>query len=223
MKTDTEIKKDINAELKWDSRLNGSNVEVDVNGGHVILSGSVSSYPRKISAEESVRRIAGVKSVSNELKVSIPSIHFRTDSEIKKAILDTIKWNSSIAEDQIAVKVEDGQVELTGNVNWEYQRSKARLLAEDITGVVGVTNLINVKSNSANSQDVKSSIDAALRRNYYLDTNKIKVEVDAGKVILTGKVKTLAEKGAAETAAWSAPGITEVVNELVIDYSEVFA
>jgi osmotically-inducible protein OsmY len=223
MKTDIEIQKDVKAELKWDSRLNGSDIEVDVKEGHVVLSGSIDSYPKKIRAEEAVRRITGVKSVGNELKVNIPLSHKRTDTELKNAVLDAIKWNSTIKEDDVSVEVKDGWVSLSGNVDWQYQRSKARLLAEDITGVIGVTNLISVKSNSGSTVNAKSSIEAALRRNYYLNTNKIKVDVNGSKVILTGKVKTLAEKGAAETAAWSAPGITDVVNELVIDYSEVYA
>lgn len=223
MKTDKEIQKDVQAELKWDSRLDGSNVNVDVENGHVTLSGFIDAYPKKIRAEEAVRRIAGVKTLSNDLKVMIPSVFKRTDDEIKNAVLDSIKWNSSIPEDKISVEVREGYVTLNGKVNWQYQRSKARLLAEDITGVLGVANLITVESKSANEKEVKQSIDAALKRNYYLNTSKIKVEVDGGKAMLTGKVKTLAEKGAAATAAWSAPGINEVVNELVVDYSEVFA
>lgn len=223
MKTDLEIQKDVTDELKWDARLNGANIHIDVKDGHVILSGSIDSYPKKIRAEEAVRRITGVKSVGNDLKVVIPLASKRTDAEIKKAVSGSIKWNSSVQEDKIKIEVKDGWVSLSGNVDWQYQRSKARLLAEDITGVVGVVNLIIVDSSAASSQDVKDKINAALKRNYYLNTNKINVEVDNGRAILTGLVRTLAEKNAAETAAWSAPGITSVVNELVIDYSEALA
>jgi osmotically-inducible protein OsmY len=223
MRADSEIKKEIQDELKWDSRLNESGIEVDVKDGHVILSGSVGSYPAKIRAGESVGKIGGVRSVSNVLMVDIPLSDIRSDKDIKETIANAIKWNSSIPKDMIRVDVKAGLVELSGHVNWEYQRSKARSLAEDITGVVGVTNLIKVRSNPANASEIKNSINAALRRDYYLNTNKIKVEVEGGMVILTGKVKTLAEKGAAEAAAWSASGITDVVNELEIDHSEVLA
>jgi osmotically-inducible protein OsmY len=223
MKTDIEIRKDIMEELDWDAKINGSAINVDLKEGHVVLSGTVDSYPKKIRAEEAVRRIMGVKSVGNDLKVIIPTSSKRADAEIRRAVIDSIKWNSSIQENKIKVDVEDGWVTLTGSVDWQYQRSKARLLAEDITGVVGVTNLITVVSTFASSQDVKNKINTALKRNYYLDTRKINVQVDNGRAILTGQVRTLAEKSAAETAAWSAPGITDVLNELVIDYSEVFA
>lgn len=221
MKTDAEIYKDLNEELNWDARLSGTSIQIDIKDGHVVLSGSADSYPKKVRAEEAARRIAGVKSVANDLKVVIPIASKRPDPEIKKAVFNAIKWNSSVQEDKIKVEVREGWVSLSGNVDWQYQRSKARLLAEDITGVIGVINLITVDSSSASSQDVKDKINAALKRNFYLNSNKINVEVDFGKAVLTGHVRTLAEKKAAESAAWSAPGISQVINELVIDYSDV--
>ncbi len=220
MKTDFEIQKEIREELKWDSMLNGSTLEVEVIDGHVTLRGSIDSYPRKIQAELSAVRIRGVKSLSNELKIKIPSGSKRADSDIKKGVLDVIKWNSSIKENKIKAHVNCGWVTLEGSVDWEYQRSKARLLAEDITGVVGVTNLINVASTFASSTEVKEEINAALKRNSFLKTEKIEVDVENGKAILSGEVRTLGEKMVAESATWSAPGITEVVNELVVDFSE---
>jgi osmotically-inducible protein OsmY len=223
MRTDTKIKADVEAELQWDARLNGSEIAVTVADGHVMLSGNVSSYPKKLNAEKAARRVAGVLSVNNLLVVSIPEASRKSDEEIARSVENSIKWNSSIDDKRINVTVKDGCVTLEGKVDWAYQSSKARFLAEDITGVRAVANLITVVSNSPSPSDIKERIRTALLRNHYLNTNKIMIEVSKGKAILRGKVKTLAEKGAAENAAWSAPGINEVVNELVVDYSETFA
>jgi osmotically-inducible protein OsmY len=222
MKTDLEIQNDIRAELEWDSRLNDSPINAIVLNGHVILSGSVNSYPKKINAEKVARKVVGVKSVDNELEINIPENFQRTDDEIAKSVKNMIKWNTSTDENRINVKVKSGWVILEGEVNWEYQRSKARILAEDISGVKGVTNLITIVSHSTNSLDAAENIKAALRRNRYLNTNKIKVEVEDGVAILTGEVRTLAEKGAVETTAWSSSGITNVINKLTVNHSEVF-
>src|ERR1700741_4344107 len=144
MKTDIKIKWDIENELEWDSRLDHSSINVEVKEGHVVLYGSIDSYPKKIWAEEAARKNIWIRSVSNELKVEIPSAFRKADHIIKKAVLDAIKWNSSTPEDRIGVEVKDGWVFLSGNVDWQYQQSKARLLATDISGVTGVTNDITI-------------------------------------------------------------------------------
>lgn len=223
MKTDKEIEKDVKEEMLWEPRMKNSKVAVRVEEGRVSLTGEIDSYPKKIAAEKAAMKVEGVIAINNLLKVVIPASMMRDDAEIEKAARDVIKWNSSIDETTISVKVRDGWVSIEGEVAWEYQRSRARTLVEGLTGVVGVTNLVEVVSTFGSSSEVKEKIDAALRRNYYLNTNNISVEVNGSKALLTGKVHTLAEKKEAETAAWSAPGITEVVNELVVTFSEVFA
>jgi len=223
MKTGKEIEKNVKEELKWEPRVRGSEINVQVDNGRVTISGNVDSYPKKIDAEKAAMKVEGVTGVVNSINVVIPASIQRTDGEIRKAVMDVIKWNSSIEESKIKVEVKNGWVSLEGEVPWEYQRSRARQIAENLSGVVGVTNLLEVVSTFATSGEVKEKIDSALKRNYYLNTNNIEVQVEASKVLLTGKVHTLAEKKEAETAAWSAPGISEVVNELVVSYSEVFA
>lgn len=223
MKTDEQIKADVEAELQWDSRLQESNILVEVTNGHLVLKGSVTAYPKKINAEKAVRRVAGVKSVENELEVLIPDGHKRTDKEIEEVVRNIIKWNSSIDESKIKVEVKDGWVTLDGEVEWEYQRSKARILAEDSMGVTGVTNLIKIGSPGPHPSGVEDKIRNALNRNQYLDSSKIEIQVHNGKVILTGEVRSLAEKGAAETAAWCAKGITQVVNRLTVNFPEAVA
>jgi len=223
MRTDAEIQKDVRDEIRWEPRLIGSEINVDVTNGQVLLAGSLDSYPKKFAAEKAASKIFGVTGITNNIKIKIPEDQKRPDDEIKKAVIDAIKWNSTIDEKKIMATVKDGWVTLEGNVEWEFQKSRVTNLAEDTTGVTGVTNHISVISAFADSQDVKTKIDAALKRNFYLQRNNIKVEVNGSKATLSGNVRTLAEKSAAEAAAWSAAGINKVENKLRVNYSEVYA
>jgi osmotically-inducible protein OsmY len=218
MKEDNEILQDVKAEIQWDSRLNGSEIKVNVKNGHVDLSGHVNAYSKKIDAEMAAMRVTGVTGIGNGITVKIGAKV--KDTEIEKAVKNAIIWNSTIAETNIKILVEKGWVTLEGEVQWEYQRSKARNLAQDINGVTGVTNLINVISTFATSHEVKEKIDAALRRSHSLNADNIMVSVDGSKAILSGKVKNLAAKTAAEVAAWSAPGITHVENEITVEFGD---
>ncbi|MGZ4034079.1 MAG: BON domain-containing protein [Bacteroidia bacterium] len=223
IRTDQEIRNDVRAELQWNSKLNDSVINSEVRNGNVTLLGKVNTYPKKIAAEKIVKKVPGVRSVNNILEVTIPEGTRKSDAEIKKSVLNALKWNSSIDENKITVKVKDGWVTLQGNVPWDYQRAKARLLAEDITGVSGVANLITVLSVVPTLSGIQEKIEDAFKRNLYLDANKIAVEVDGNKVILSGQVRTLAEKSVAENAVWSAPGIMQVDNQLEVNYSEEYA
>jgi osmotically-inducible protein OsmY len=149
MRPDDDILNHIRTELQWDQRLDGALITTEVINGQVLMSGNVNSYAKSVYAEEAVRRVTGVKAVNNQLQVIIPQEHKRSDAEIERLVKNTIKWNSSIAEDQLSISVKDAWVTLGGEVLWEYQRSKARLLTQDIVGVRGITNLIKVRSDSA--------------------------------------------------------------------------
>jgi osmotically-inducible protein OsmY len=223
LKTDEHIHRDIKAELQWESRLRGSAIEVRVHNGYVTLTGSTDSYPKRTYAEKAARRVSGVTGVANELEVKITVGNRRDDTDIKQAVENAITWNSAIDENRIKVTVDNGWVTLEGNVSWDYQRTKARLLAEDTVGVAGVTNLVRVQANAPTPAEVLKSISEAFKRNFYLNPDHIKVEVDGTRAILTGEVRTVLEKEAAENAAWSAPGITEVENRLQINLGNAFA
>lgn len=223
MKTDEQIQQDIKAELQWESRLRGSDIQVRVHNGYVTLIGSTDSYPKKTYAEKAARRVSGVKAVVNELEVKISAGSRRDDTDIKQAVENAITWNSAIDENKIIVTVNNGWVTLEGNVTWDYQRSKARLLAEDTVGVAGVTNLVSVLPTAPTPAEVLKSIADAFKRNFYLNPDQIKVKMDGSRAVLTGEVRTLLEKEAAENAAWSAPGITEVENQLQVNFGKAFA
>jgi osmotically-inducible protein OsmY len=222
MKTDAELQEDIKAELQWDSRLHDSSIHVTAARGHVTLSGSAFTLLKKLHAEDAARRVAGVKSVTNEIEVVVPGEFRRTDKQIEEAVLNALHWNSGIDESKVLVNVNNGFITLQGTVDWEYQRAKARHVAEEITGVKGVTNLIKVAPSVEGHGQVREGIQAAIKRNFYLNPEKIKVEVEGSNVTLTGEVRTLLEKKAAERVAWSAPGIAHVVNNLEVHRSKVF-
>ncbi len=146
MDTNEKIKKDVRAELEWGSRLSGSSITTEVNNGIVTLSGYVDSYPKKVSIIKAIEHIENVISVNSFLEVRLPLISYRTDSDIERSVKATIKWNSCIDDSRIICKVQNGVVILEGYVGWDYQRTKAGLLAGDITGVTDVKNSINVST-----------------------------------------------------------------------------
>jgi len=155
MKIDSEIEKEVIHELEWESRNNDLEIMVEVTDGSVTLSGIVDSYPKKIEAERAAMRVPGIIWVNNNIRVNI--LNKRSDADIKMAAINAIKWNTTIDENKINVNVEDGWITLEGKVAWEYQKSKARNLAEDVEGVIGVTNLISVVPSYKTSEKIKKS------------------------------------------------------------------
>ena len=216
MKTDSEIQKDVMDELKWEPFLRASEIGVAVKNGIVALSGTVDTYGKKVSAEKAAKRVAGVKAVAEEIEVKLSHDGKRTDIEIAEAVVNALRWHSAMKEDKIKVKVESGWVTLEGEVDWEFQRNAARTMVEDLLGVVGISNNIKVVS-KLSPTEVKQKISSAFHRSATVDSDKITIGVDGTKVILTGKVRSYAEKRDAENAAWLAPGVNKVDNKLEID------
>lgn len=221
MKTDAEIQKDVMEELRWEPLLNASEIGVAVKNGIVTLSGTVDTYGKKVAAEDAAKSVAGVKAVAEDIEVRLSSFGTRNDTEIAQAVMNALKWHSAVQEDKIKVKVENGWVTLEGEVEWEFQKSAARTMVENLTGVVGIINNIKIQP-SVVATDVKRKINAAFHRSATVDSEKINLEVAGSKVILKGKVRSYAEKKDAENAAWLAPGVDRVENKLEID-TEVFA
>jgi len=216
MRTDTEVQKDVMAQLKWDPFLNAAEIGVAVKDGVVSLSGRVDSYSKKLAAETAAKKIPGVKAVAEEIHVGPSPAFRRTDPEIAEAVLTALKWHTAVKEDKIKIKVEDSVVTLEGTVDWNYQRQSAADAIRYLPGIVRVDNFITVKA-VATSADVKENIKQAIRRNAAIDSEKISVELVGSKVILRGSVRSVAEKEDAELTAWSAPGVTGVQNKLLIE------
>lgn len=216
MKTDSEIQKDVMEELKWEPFLNATEIGVAVKNGVVTLSGLVENYAKKIAAEKAAKRVQGVKAVAEEIEVKLSGSGWRSDSEIAEAILNTLKWHSAVREDMIKIKVENGWVTMEGEVEWEFQKNSAASMIENLIGVRGITNLVKIAP-KIETKEIKRKIAAAFHRSATVDASKIEIETIGNKVILKGIVHSLAEKKDAESAAWSAPGVTEVKNELVVE------
>jgi osmotically-inducible protein OsmY len=213
---DTDIQRDIVAELKWEPSLRDDDIAISVRDGVVTLAGYVDSYADKWKAERVVARVKGVKAIANDLNVKLPSSSQRPDPDIARAALDAMKWNVSIPKDRIQVKVDNGWVTLEGDVDWFFQKEAAERAIRYLTGVKGVSNLITVRVRPAPS-DIKAKIKEALRRGAEFDAEHITVEIQGNKATLRGTVRSYAEMRDAERAARNAPGITEVENKLTVD------
>jgi len=218
MKTDEQIQKDVMEELRWEPSLHASEIGVAVKEGAVTLTGEVENYLLKLATERAAKRVKGVKVVVQEVKVNPYIGKQHTDVQIGQAIISALEWHSEVPQAKLSVKVQDGWVTLEGEVDWNYQRRAAEQTIEALKGVRGVTNLIRVKS-SAVAQDVKYKILDALRRNAILEAQQIKVEADGSKVVLKGKVHSWTERKEAEEAAWAAPGVISVEDELIVSDS----
>ena len=215
-KTDMQLQQDIEAELRWDPKVNAAKIGVTVDGGAVSLLGTVDTYAEKWAAEDATKRVFGVCTVAQDLKVKLLDEHTRDDSEIAKAVQSALKWDVFVPS-AITAKVKDGAVTLEGQATWNYQRDSAERAVQNLTGVTWVNNFISLKPEASASQ-VKEKVQAALQRQATTDANSINISTSGGKVTLSGHASSWKSIDDATDAAWAAPGVTEVTDKLKMQY-----
>ncbi len=215
MKTDAQIKKDIQEELDWDPAVRATDIGVIVKEGVVTLTGHLGSFAEKQAAEQAVQRVGGVKAVAIEMDVHLHTDDARSDTDIAAAADHALQWNTSVPRGKVRLQVEGGWVTLSGGVDWDYQRRAAEHAVQNLVGVVGVTNRIAIEPH-VSPVDIQKGIEGALTRHAEREARHLQVLVDGSRVTLKGRVHSWAESQAAQGAAWSAPGVTRVDNQLVL-------
>ncbi|KPN90567.1 BON domain-containing protein [Pseudomonas nunensis] len=217
MKTDQELKNDILAELRWEPSVNAEQIGVEVKDGIVTLAGHVNSYVEKWAAEQAVQKISGVRALAVEMDVKLPGLSQRNDADVARSADSALEWATNLPKDSIKIQVEGGWVSLTGDVEWEYQRREAEGAVRNLMGVKGINNNISIKS-AVSVRGVKVEITEALKRRAIIDSQKITVEVHGADVTLSGTVDNWAERELAMHSAWSAAGVKNVQNNIIVSY-----
>jgi osmotically-inducible protein OsmY len=215
MKTELELKREVQAQLEWEPDVEAAHIGVMANDGIVTLTGNVPTYAQKLSAERAVKRVIGVKAIASELEVRPTLGTERNDTDIARAVVQALEWDVAVPHENIKARVSDGWVTLEGEVNLPFQRAAAERAVTNLAGVKGVSNLITIKR-SVWAGDIKSRIEDAFRRSAEIDARNVRVETHDGQVTLRGRVRTWTEREEAERAAWAAPGVTELKDEIKI-------
>lgn len=215
MKGDFQLRQDVMNELMWDPSVSEKAIGVAAMDGVVTLGGFVDNWAQKRNAERAAERVSGVRGVVDEITVKLPASMARKDEDIAQAAVRAFEWDIEIP-DTVKIKVEQGWVTLEGEVRWQYQKAATDRAVRNLKGVRGVTNLISIKPPAVSSFDVSRKIKEALRRAAEEDAEHVIVDAVDGRVTLSGRVKSFAEREEAERAAWSAPGVRKVEDRILV-------
>jgi osmotically-inducible protein OsmY len=215
--TNYDLERYVTEELHWDPKIDDKAIAVSADDGVVTLRGTVGSLHEKLDAKKDAERVAGVTRVENKLEVRILNRDRRADADLRGAVLQALMLNSLVPR-SIDAKVDDGLVRLTGEANWQYQREEADSVASKVHGVVTVLNEVQLVAPGPNADDVKHAIKKAMERNAKIDAESVEVESSNGTVTLRGLVSSWADHDEAVSAAWSAPGVTDVKDHILVAY-----
>jgi len=213
---DRQLQHDVVDELDFEPSIDAAHIGVTAHHGVVTLTGFVGSYAEKFAAERAAQRVKGVRAIAEEIDVRLPSDKKHADDEIAARAADILKWQVGLPAEAIRVKVENGVITLSGTVEWQFQKQDAAAAVHKLTGVVYVSNQIQVASRVC-KEAVKDSIERALERSAELEASRLTIETDGGKVTLRGRLGSWHEREVARRAAWSVPGVTQVHDQTVIE------
>jgi len=213
---DIDLRKDVLDELEWDPSIDATTIGVAIDDGVVSLTGHVPTYAAKTNAEKIVKRVLGVQAVANDIEVKLPVSGARDDADIARYALSALDLNVLVPKNHIKIGVTKGWVTLDGRVEWRYQKVAAEDAVRVLGGVRGVTNKVEVTARGPRVEDIKSKIEASLKRSAEVDSKNIVVQTSDGRVTLSGTVRSWVEREDAVNAAWSAPGVNNVVDQIRI-------
>ncbi|HEY5939389.1 MAG TPA: BON domain-containing protein [Gemmatimonadales bacterium] len=218
MTNSTKLQHDVQEELEWEPSLDASHIGVAaVQPGVVTLTGTVATYGEKVTAERVAKRVSGVGAVANDIEVRLIGSLKRTDTDIAQAVLRALEWDIAVPHEKIKARVDNGWVTLDGEVALQFQRAAAENAVRRLSGVRGVSNQIGLQIRPAvQPAEVKGRVEAAFRRSADIDARGIEVDAKNSMITLRGKVRTWAERDEAERAAWAAPGVLAVKDELIV-------
>jgi osmotically-inducible protein OsmY len=215
MKSDDELKRDVDNELKWNPELNATDIATIAIGGAVTLSGVANNFYEKHLAEVTVKRVSGVTAVANDLEVRPPGMNRLSDPELAREAVVALKTALPVNWQNVKIMVHEGRVVLEGAVEWDFQRERVAAAIRPLRGVLDLRNAITVQP-AIVACDIQADIEEAFKRNAVIDSDHVEVEVQGPQVTLRGEVRSWAERDQAYKAAASAPGIMHVVDELTI-------
>jgi osmotically-inducible protein OsmY len=220
MKTTENLQRHVLEELAWDPAVDSTHIAITVNDGVVHLQGYVGSFAEKLAAEKATRRIRGVEGIVDDLEIRLIPPFLVKDEQIAKSAVEALKQHITVPKNAVTVTVDNGWVQLTGEVQWYYQKQAAENAMRYLPGVINVTNNIRLV-HRVDKSEIRQKIEAAFKRSALIDSDQVKVETKDGKVVLKGTVRSWAERSAAEDAAWLATGVTEVQNDLKVAWPAV--
>ena len=215
MKTDSELKRDVENELKWEPSVNEAHIGVVANNCVITLSGHVATFAEKYAAEKASKRVYGVKAVADEIDVKLLGLKKPTDEDIAQACIIALKNNTSVPDEKIKITISSGRVSLSGELEWQYHRDAAMNAVRFLPGVVSISNQMTVKSR-VSPKDLLDKIKSAFHRSADIDARRITIDAIDGKVTLHGNVRSWAEKEEAQDVAWAAPGVMAVDNMITV-------
>ncbi|MEX3693431.1 BON domain-containing protein [Paraburkholderia sp. BR14263] len=216
MKSDLELKRDVEAEVACDRSIQPATIGVEVSNGVVTLSGHPASYAAKVAVQRATARVAGVRGIVVEMEVRLALHDLRSDEDIANTARAILEWTVGVNSQDVQVEVEKGCVTLLGECDWGYQSHAAQQAIAHLLGVTGVNNKIRIRG-ATSAEDIARGIRAAIGRHGEREAKHVDIKIEGDTVILTGKVASHAERKLVYGAAKATPGVHTIVNLLSVE------